>query len=93
MKSNDVVKMISSETPILFSKACELFIMDLTLRERLQTEASKKRTLQKCDIAKAIRKDQLLHHFLPPIVLCTLHYDHDDDDDSENATPRKKRVD
>ncbi|KAM5570086.1 nuclear transcription factor Y subunit C-1 [Rosa sericea] len=82
MKSNGVVKMISSETPILFSKACELFIMELTLRAWLQTEASKRRTLQKCDIAEAIRNDQLLHNFLAPIVLCTLH-DHEGENENE----------
>lgn len=71
--------MISSETPILFSKACELFIMEVTLRAWLQTEVSKRRTVQRCDIAKAIRNDPLLYHFLAPIVLATAHYDDDND--------------
>lgn len=79
MKSDGVVKMISSETPILFSKACELFIMEVTLRAWLQTEVSKRRTVQRCDIAKAIRNDPLLYHFLAPIVLATAHYDDDND--------------
>lgn len=74
------MQMISSETPILFSKACELFIMEVTLRAWLQTEVSKRRTVQRCDIAKAITNDPLLFHFLAPIVLATAHYDDDDDD-------------
>ncbi|KAM1061013.1 hypothetical protein PS2_025311 [Malus domestica] len=60
MKSDGKVKLISSETPILFSKACELFIMELTLRSWLHTEESKRRTLQHCDISRALRNDQLL---------------------------------
>ncbi|KAJ7010695.1 hypothetical protein NC653_001221 [Populus alba x Populus x berolinensis] len=31
-KSSDDVKMISGEAPIVFSKACDLFIEDLTQR-------------------------------------------------------------
>lgn len=73
------LQMISSETPILFSKACELFIMEVTLRAWLQTEVSKRRTVQRCDIANAIRNDPLLYHFLAPIVLATAHYDDHND--------------
>lgn len=32
MKSDEDVRMISAEVPVLFAKACELFILDLTLR-------------------------------------------------------------
>jgi hypothetical protein len=32
MKSDEDVRMISAEAPILFSKACELFIIELTHR-------------------------------------------------------------
>ncbi|XP_048328132.1 nuclear transcription factor Y subunit C-4 isoform X5 [Ziziphus jujuba] len=67
MKSDGDVKMISSETPILFSKACELFIMELTLRAWMQTEGCKRRTLQRGDIARAIRSDELLD-FLVDVV-------------------------
>lgn len=61
---------MSSETPVLFSKACELFIMELTLRSWLHTERSKRRTLQHCDTARAIMQDELLHflvHAVPPL--------------------------
>jgi nuclear transcription factor Y, gamma len=32
MKSDEDVRMISAEAPVLFAKACELFIMELTMR-------------------------------------------------------------
>ena len=38
MKSDEDVRMISAETPILFAKACEMFIMELTLRSWQYTE-------------------------------------------------------
>ena len=38
--------MISAEAPILFAKACEFFILELTLRSWMETELNKRRTLQ-----------------------------------------------
>ena len=38
--------MISAEAPVLFAKACELFIRDLTKRSWLHAEENKRRTLQ-----------------------------------------------
>jgi nuclear transcription factor Y gamma len=38
--------MISAEAPILFAKACEMFIIELTIRAWVHTEESKRRTLQ-----------------------------------------------
>jgi hypothetical protein len=32
MKSDEDVRMISAEAPVLLAKACELFILDLTIR-------------------------------------------------------------
>jgi len=32
MKSDEDVRMISAEAPVLFAKACELFVMDMTIR-------------------------------------------------------------
>lgn len=32
MKSDEDVRMISAEAPVLFAKACELFILDMTMR-------------------------------------------------------------
>ena len=47
MKSGDNVNMISGEAPIVFSKACELFIEDLTRRSWMVTMKGKRRTLHK----------------------------------------------
>ena len=39
-------QMISAEAPLVFSKACELFVKELTLRAWTHTEDNKRRTLQ-----------------------------------------------
>ncbi|XP_051128815.1 nuclear transcription factor Y subunit C-2-like [Andrographis paniculata] len=54
MKSDEDVRMISAEAPIIFAKACELFVMDLTARAWIHTEENKRRTLQKNDVIAAI---------------------------------------
>jgi len=56
MKQDGDVKMISAEAPILFSKAAEIFISELSLRAWIHTEDNKRRTLQRNDIAMAITK-------------------------------------
>lgn len=56
MKLDEDVKMISAEAPVLFSKAAEIFIAELSLRAWLHTEENKRRTLQRNDIAMAITK-------------------------------------
>lgn len=48
--------MISAEVPIIFAKACEIFVLELTLRSWMQTEENKRRTLQKNDVSAAIGK-------------------------------------
>ena len=42
--------------PVLFSKACEIFILELTLRSWVITEHSRRRTLQKSDVCQAVTK-------------------------------------
>ncbi|GJJ78824.1 nuclear transcription factor Y, gamma [Entomortierella parvispora] len=67
MKSDPEVKMISAEAPILFSKACEIFICEITRRAWLNAEENKRRTLQRSDVASAVsRSDQF--DFLIDIV-------------------------
>ncbi|KAF9184732.1 hypothetical protein BGZ51_003159 [Haplosporangium sp. Z 767] len=56
MKSDPEVKMISAEAPILFSKACEIFICEVTRRAWMHAEESKRRTLQRSDVAIALSK-------------------------------------
>ncbi|CAG8489357.1 9965_t:CDS:2 [Diversispora eburnea] len=67
MKSDQDVKMISAEAPILFSKACEIFISEITMRAWTHAEENKRRTLQRSDVASAVsRSDQF--DFLIDIV-------------------------
>uniref|UniRef100_A0A8D8ABJ2 Nuclear transcription factor Y subunit gamma n=1 Tax=Culex pipiens TaxID=7175 RepID=A0A8D8ABJ2_CULPI len=67
MKLDEDVKMISAEAPLLFAKAAEIFIQELTLRAWLHTEDNKRRTLQRSDIAMAIAKYDMFD-FLIDIV-------------------------
>lgn len=56
MKLDEEVTMISAEAPVLFAKAAEIFISELSLRAWIHTEENKRRTLQRNDIAMAITK-------------------------------------
>lgn len=67
MKADEDVRMISAEAPVVFAKACELFILELTLRSWIHTEENKRRTLQKNDIAAAITRTDIFD-FLVDIV-------------------------
>ncbi|CAK9170274.1 unnamed protein product [Ilex paraguariensis] len=67
MKADEDVRMISAEAPIVFAKACELFILELTIRSWLHAEENKRRTLQKNDIAAAITRTDIFD-FLVDIV-------------------------
>ncbi|KAL0847464.1 hypothetical protein Bca101_020710 [Brassica carinata] len=67
MKADEDVRMISAEAPVLFAKACELFILELTIRSWLHAEENKRRTLQKNDIAAAITRTDIFD-FLVDIV-------------------------
>lgn len=59
--------MVSSEAPVLFAKAAEIFINELTLRAWVHTEENKRRTLQRNDITVAISKNDMFD-FLIDIV-------------------------
>jgi len=54
MKSDEDVRMISSEAPVLFAKACEYFINELTMRSWHMAENNKRKTLTKADVAAAV---------------------------------------
>ncbi|TFK22894.1 histone-fold-containing protein [Coprinopsis marcescibilis] len=56
MKSDPDVKMIAADAPILFCKACEIFISEITARAFIIADSNKRRTLSRSDIAKAISK-------------------------------------
>ena len=48
--------MISAEAPILFAKACEMFIAELTIKGYYNAEKDGRKTLQRKDIAMAIAR-------------------------------------
>ncbi|KAF9651400.1 histone-fold-containing protein [Thelephora ganbajun] len=59
MKSDPDVKVrhsLASEAPILFCKACEIFIAEITARAFIIADSNKRRTLSRSDIAKALSK-------------------------------------
>lgn len=67
MKADEDVRMISAEAPVIFARACEMFILELTLRAWNHTEENRRRTLQKNDIAAAITRTDIFD-FLVDIV-------------------------
>ena len=67
MKLDDEVQMVSGESPILFSKACELFIIELAYRSWVHTLENNRRTLQRNDISQAISNTDF-YDFLLDIV-------------------------
>eukprot|EP01051_Picozoa_sp_SAG22_P006140 SAG22_NODE_392_length_11210_cov_3.879669_1_plen_155_part_10 len=64
MKSDEDVRMISAEAPIVFAKACEMFILELTLRSWRFTEENKRRTLQRSDVAQSIAETEIFDFLL-----------------------------
>ncbi|KAF5363371.1 hypothetical protein D9756_001052 [Leucocoprinus leucothites] len=56
MKSDPDVKMIAADAPVLFCKACEIFIAEITSRAFIIADSNKRRTLSRSDIAKALSK-------------------------------------
>lgn len=50
--------MISAEAPILFAKACEMFITEITIKGYLNAEKSERKTLQRKDVAVAIARTE-----------------------------------
>mmetsp|Transcript_12799 Transcript_12799/g.16020 ORF Transcript_12799/g.16020 Transcript_12799/m.16020 type:complete len:169 (-) Transcript_12799:1240-1746(-) len=59
--------MVSSDTPLVFAKACEIFIMEITERAWNVTIENKRRTLQKCDIIEAAGSNDI-YDFLIDII-------------------------
>ena len=56
MKSDEDVRMIRAEAPILFAKACELFILELTVRSYAYSEQSGERhQIARKDIESCVR--------------------------------------
>ncbi|KAH7513959.1 hypothetical protein FEM48_Zijuj11G0038100 [Ziziphus jujuba var. spinosa] len=86
-KSGEDVKMISGEAPIVFSKACELFIQELTKRSWMLTLQGKRRILHREDVASAVIATDIFD------FLVNLVSDCDDDDPADvHITTTEKTV-
>jgi nuclear transcription factor Y, gamma len=59
--------MIAAEAPVVFARACEMLILELTHRGWAHAEENKCRTLQKSDIAAVISRTDVFD-FLVDIV-------------------------
>lgn len=67
MKTDEDVNMVSSDAPIIMSKACELFIVDLALRAQFFCKQGGRKILSKEDICKTISNMEMFD-FLIDIV-------------------------
>lgn len=67
MRTDEEVRMISAEAPVIFAKACEIFITEVTMRAWCASESHKRRTLQRGDIAEALKQSDMFD-FLIDIV-------------------------
>lgn len=71
------MQMISAEAPVLFAKAAQIFITELTLRAWIHTEDNKRRTLQVIHTVDLRQENWascclcvlLLHGFGPKMVI------------------------
>jgi histone H3/H4 len=59
MKSDEDVRMISAEAPILFAKACEFFVLDLSIRAWGVAEKKKMKTIQIEDVKEAVKNTDI----------------------------------
>ncbi|XP_028594828.1 nuclear transcription factor Y subunit gamma isoform X2 [Podarcis muralis] len=62
MKLDEDVKMISAEAPVLFAKAAQIFITELTLRAWIHTEDNKRRTLQE-EVRQAVTPAEPVQYY------------------------------
>ncbi|GAA5840209.1 hypothetical protein JCM11251_005947 [Rhodosporidiobolus azoricus] len=60
-------QMISSEVTVLFEKACQIFIQEVTARAHLVSLAARRRTLSRADVAQAVSRSDMFD-FLIDIV-------------------------
>lgn len=79
MKADQDVKMISAEAPMIFAKACEMFIMELTLRSWCNTEENKRRTLLRNDVTLAISRTYIFDFLIDIIPRDNNHQDDSSD--------------
>ena len=67
MKSDEDVRMISAEAPILFALACRLFITEITHKAAFHARKQQRKTLQRNDVAKVITENETFDFLLDVI--------------------------
>ena len=67
MKSDEDVRMISSEAPILFALACQMFITEITHKAAYHAKKQNRKTLQRNDIARVIAENETFDFLLDVI--------------------------
>jgi histone H3/H4 len=80
-------RMISGEAPVVFSKACELFVAELTRRAWAATLEGKRRTVHREDVATAVHNTDLFDFLVDVVTADTAGGDdaHNDDDVGDGA--------
>ena len=68
MKSDEDVRMISAEAPILFAKACEIFILDLAVRSWVYAETNKHAGLEKEDICTVLKRTDVFDFLTEAVI-------------------------
>jgi nuclear transcription factor Y gamma len=68
MKSDEDVRMISAEAPILFAKACEIFVLDLTIRSWAYSEHNKRGGLEREDVLQVLKETDIFD-FLAEVMI------------------------
>lgn len=68
MKSDEDVRMISAEAPILFAKACEMFVLDLTIRCQAYSEHNKRGGLEREDVYQVLSETDIFD-FLAEVLI------------------------
>jgi len=93
-KLDPEVKMIATEVPLLFARACETFIAELTTRAWIVAQASRRKTVSRADIAGGVAQTRTLDFLLdivprveggPSAALSDA--EHADEDGSEFVSP------
>ena len=69
MKSDEDVRMISAEAPILFAKACEMFVLDLTIRSWAYSEHNKRQGLEREDVLQVLKETPIFDFLAEVLIL------------------------
>lgn len=64
MKMDEEVRMVEAGAPVVLAKACEMFILELSMRSWAAMKERGRKTLKRRDIAAAIQKNDLFDFLL-----------------------------